>query len=421
MVDKEIVNTKVFVSCIESINKFYILKANEAKTVVQIQKQLNRVWYTASVLELENGMGEEEDNSEGGKEVEADDINPGELVIAKFQDNLFYRAKVLSIFIELDTSLTEVDMAEVLYIDYGNIGMVPINSTRPISSSLLALPPLAIQCSLFDCLALGEDTTTEFRGLVNKGCLLLETMGRREEVLEVDLIREMGDNMGYSSVRDVLVLCGKAVFYSSPSTIIPNVEERDYKQLPSLVAGSVHTVMLSHLHQLSHQQLPQLSVQLFSDQDKVALQLPSLMDQMGEVYGVKRSEELWGLGRCWPGMVCAVRDSRDKMWYRGQVVKIGKGRMVRVKYVDFGNTELVPDHKLRRLFKDFMVLPAMATRVSMEVKVEGAEVMAMLKEGIDLVDLNMKIVKEGSEELLPMVELKVEGNSVNNRLKQFVC
>eukprot|EP00092_Neocalanus_flemingeri_P093787 GFUD01119225.1.p1 GENE.GFUD01119225.1~~GFUD01119225.1.p1 ORF type:complete len:254 (-),score=87.81 GFUD01119225.1:109-792(-) len=227
--------------------------------------------------------------------------------------------------------------------------------------------------------------------------------------------------MGYTSVRDVLVLSGKAVFYSSPYTTIPNVEEKKYKQLPSLMDGSVHTVMLSHLHKLSHQQLPQLSVQLLSDKDKLALQLPSLMDQMGEVYGVKRSEELWGLGRCWPGMVCAVRDSRDKMWYRGEVGSIVKGRMVRVKYVDFGNTELVPDHKLRRLFKDFMVLPAMATRVSMEVKVEGAEVMAMLKEGIDLVDLNMKIVKEGSEELLPMVELKVEGNSVNNRLKQFVC
>eukprot|EP00092_Neocalanus_flemingeri_P022823 GFUD01024747.1.p1 GENE.GFUD01024747.1~~GFUD01024747.1.p1 ORF type:complete len:410 (+),score=149.13 GFUD01024747.1:441-1670(+) len=406
---KEIVNTKVYVSCIESINKFYVLRANDVKTIVQIQKELN--------MEVENSMGAEDDN-EGGKGIEAFDVKPGYLVVAKFHDN-FYRAKVLSLFIELDTSLTEVNMAEVLYIDYGNIGIVPITSTRTLPSSLLALPPLAIQCSLFDCLALGEATTTAFRGLVNKHCLLLEMMVRKE-VLEVDLIREVRDNMGYTSVRDVLVSSGKAVFYSSPYTTIPNVEERKYKQLPSLKDGSVHTVMLSHLHKLSHHQLPQLSVQLLSDKDKLALQLPSLMDQMGEVYGVKRSEELWGLGRCWPGMVCAVRDSRDKMWYRGQVVKVVKGRMVRVKYVDFGNTELVPAHRMRRLFQDFMELPALAIRVFMRVKVEGVEVMAMLKEGIDLVDLDMKIVEEGCEDILPRVELKVEGNSVNKWLKQFV-
>ena len=42
-----------------------------------------------------------------------------------------------------------------------------------------------------------------------------------------------------------------------------------------------------------------------------ALHLPRLMDQMGAVFRVKRSEMLWGLGRrCWPGMVCAVGDSK---------------------------------------------------------------------------------------------------------------
>jgi len=423
---EEQVNTKVYVSFIESVNKFYVQVARDVKSIIQIQKELNshRIRNKTGKLEVDDDDGiKAEDGTERKEEIDATDVKlkPGDLVTAKFiQDKLLYRARVLFTFIELDNTLSEVEMAEVLYIDYGNTAAVPITSIRSLRSSLQSLPPLASQCSLFDCLPLGEDTTKEFRGMVSGHSLLLEIMDRREEILEVDLIREVGDNLGYTSVRDVLVLCGKAIFYSSPFTSIPNVEERIYKQLPPLKAGSVHTVMLSHLHQLSHQQLPQLSVQLLSDQDKLALQLPSLMDQMGAVYGVKRSEELWGLGRCWPGVVCAVRDSRDKMWYRGEVVTIIKGRMVLVKYVDFGNSELVPAHRLRRLFMDFMELPVMATRVCLGVKVEGEEVLGMLREDISLVDLTMKVVEEGCGDVLPTVELEVEGVSVNKWLKEFL-
>lgn len=347
-------------------------------------------------------------------------VVPGDIVVAQFgQDKLMYRARVVNKFVELDFGLIEVDMAEVVFIDYGNTAIVTVSSIRPLSPSLLALAPLAIRCSMFDCMALGKDTTTEFSKLVSGHCLVMEVMGRKKEVLEVDLVREIGDTMGYASVRDVLVLSGKAVFYSSPTLTIPNVEERKYKKLPNLSAGSEHTVMLSHLHKLSHEKLPQLSVQLLSDQHNLALQLPSLMDQMGAVYGVKRSEELWGLGRCWPGMVCAVRDSRDKLWYRGEVVTTIRGRMVLVKYVDFGNSEQVPAHRMRRLFTDFLEMPALAMRVCLGARVEEEETMVMLKEGISLVDLNMKIVEEGSDKILPTVDLDVEGVSVCDWLRKM--
>ena len=271
---------------------------------------------------------------------------------------------------------------------------------------------------MFDSIASGKDITAEFIKLVIGHLLLMEVMGSKEEVLEVDLVREVGDNIGYTSIRDVLVLSGKAVFYSRPDLTIPNVEERKYKQLSILPAGSTHTVMVSHQHKLSQEQLPQLSVQLLSDEQRGALQLPSLMEQMKAVYRAKRSEELWGLGRCWSGMVCAVRDSRDKLWYRGEVITTIRGRMILVKYVDFGNTEQVPAHRMRRLFTDFLELPAMAMRVCMGVRVEGEETMGLLKESVSLVELSMTIVQAGSEKILPTVDLEVEGNSVSEWLRQ---
>ena len=88
--------------------------------------------------------------------------------------------------------------------------------------------------------------------------------------------------------------------------MIPSTEERKYKKVAIMMKGLTYPVVLSHTHKLRDDCVPQVSVQQVSDQDKTALQLPILMEQMKAVYGVKRSEELWGLGRCWPGMVCRV-------------------------------------------------------------------------------------------------------------------
>ena len=49
----------------------------------------------------------------------------------------------------------------------------------------------------------------------------------------------------------------------------------------------------------------------------------------------------------------------------------------------------------------------MATRVCLGVKVEGDEVLGMLREDISLVELTMKIVEGGSGDGLPTVELEV--------------
>jgi len=398
--DGEYISFKVTVSCVVSLEEFYVQKEADRDTLVQIQNLLNKKGKT--VTDVGPGALQEED-----------------FVAAQFPvDKLFYRGKVVSKLMELQSDLTEVEMVEIFFIDFGNTGTVPATSVGTLSPTLQALPAFATRCSMYDCMAVGKDTTLEFSRLVTGHILLMEVMGVHKEVLKVDLVREMGDNIGHTSVRDVLVLSGKALFYSPPDLMIPSTEERKYKKVATMVQGSTYTVLLSHTHKLRDDCVPQFSVQQVSDQDKTALQLPILMEQMKAVYGVKRSEELWGLGRCWPGMVCAVRDSRDKLWYRGEVVSIIKGRLILVKYVDFGNCEQVPAHRMRRLFSDFLELPALATRVCLSVKVEAEDTMTMLREEIGLADILMKILEEGSEKVLPTVDLEVEGVSVSEWLRQ---
>ena len=79
------------------------------------------------------------------------------------------------------------------------------------------------------------------------------------------------------SVRDVLVLSSKAVFHSRPDLMIPNVEERKYKNVKSLTKNTVYTVLLSHTHKLCENQMPQVSVQIVSGKEQRALLLPYLM------------------------------------------------------------------------------------------------------------------------------------------------
>ena len=399
-VDGDYISFKVIVSCIVSLEEFYVQKEADRNTLLQIQNLLNK--------KGRNVTGDSAGN-----------IQEEVFVAAQFPvDKMFYRGKVVSKFVELQLDLTEVEMVEIFFIDFGNTSTVPANSVRTLQPTLQVLPALATRCSMYDCMAVGKDTNLEFSRLIKGHVLLMEVMGVHKEVLEVDLVREMGDNIGHTSVRDVLVLSGKALFYSPPDLMIPSTEERKYKKVSTMVKGSTYSVLLSHTHKLRADCVPQVSVQQVSDQDKTALQLPILMEQMKAVYGVKRSEELWGLGRCWPGMVCAVRDSRDKMWYRGEVVSVIKGRLFLVKYVDFGNCEQVPAHKMRRLFSDFLELPALATRVCLPVKVEEEDTMTMLREEIGLADLDMKILEEGSEKVLPTVDLEVEGVSVSEWLRQ---
>jgi len=397
--DAEKISFEVQVTSIENINNFHVRKESEERTIDQIQSILNR-----------------DSSCELSEKSNVQFMNVGDNVAASYEaDNLFYRAKILCRFEEENSGC----QFEVLFIDFGNKAVVSSNSVRPLSRSLLAIPPLAIKCSMFDCVPHGAASTLEFGKLVTSSWLLMEVMGKEDDTLLVDLIMEMDDNIKYTSIRDLLVFSGQAEFNIDPCSIIPNIEERWFKKLPILPTGSTQLVAISHVHKQAPCQgdLLQLSVHLLSDPLNCCLQLPYLMDQMKSVYRAKRSEELWGVVQCWPGMVCAVKDPEDKLWYRAEVVKILKARIIMVKYVDFGNCVTVSAHRIRRLFSDFMDLPALAIRVCMRVRVPSIEIMDAFKENFLMRDVRMHVVEQGSENVLPTIDLDLDGISVSEWFK----
>lgn len=56
-------------------------------------------------------------------------------------------------------------------------------------------------------------------------------------------------------------------------------------------------------------------------------------------------------------MLCAAQYSADDRWYRAKVVGLPGERNVEVLYVDYGNTEVIPFWRLKKITKRFLVLP----------------------------------------------------------------
>ncbi|XP_052789839.1 uncharacterized protein LOC128224159 isoform X2 [Mya arenaria] len=96
-----------------------------------------------------------------------------------------------------------------------------------------------------------------------------------------------------------------------------------------------------------------------------SIALEELMDELEEEYrdcGDKYQipEELIK-----PGLVCATLFPEDNNWHRGVILGKSMAGLVKVYYVDYGNTNFVSINTLKFLKEKFMVLPAQAIQCRM--------------------------------------------------------
>jgi len=397
--------TEVRSSFIASMNDFYVVKEKNIRLLDTITTALNTREMVEDASKFTDEMGV---------------FKEGDVVMAKFcNDGSFFRGKIEAI-----TKIDEKEDAKVFLIDLGNREVLPASCLLhlPPTCTLLDPAPLAIHCSLFDCEPRGKKGERSFRSLVAGHKLILHKMGRDKQtgVLSVDLLRLMGDAVDHSSVRDLLVLSRRATFQSQPGTRIPNTDDgRQFQRLENdMEVGSVHAAVLSHLQPGPAPTLPpRLYLQLLAGP---ALRLPRLMDRMAAVYGARRSGELWSLASWGPGTVCAALD-QDRRWYRAQVQYTVAGRLLKVQYVDFGNYAVLPVHRLRCLFWEFLRLPAVAVEVSVD-GVENVKWMSALKSMLNSEDLTATVLETLPEEKIPHVKIVIDelGDSIKNLLPIYV-
>ena len=65
------------------------------------------------------------------------------------------------------------------------------------------------------------------------------------------------------------------------------------------------------------------------------------------------------------GMLCCGQFTEDDKWYRGKITGIKKGGLVEVHFVDYGNYELLPLSRVKKLQADFLSLPPQAVKCAL--------------------------------------------------------
>jgi len=300
------------------------------------------------------------------------------------------------------------DMVTVRFLDLGNTATVMKDCIALRPASLKPSRPLAMHCALFGCWSSGGlERRNAFAQLVMGRPLQLEVMGVKGGVRQVDLCFLERGKM--TSVRDLMVFLDHAKFsaplslptISAPEKPIIDVEAREFKRLPELKRGKVYRVLVSHVDKT------QVYVQLLSKKaEKFTLLLPDLMDQLGETYGVRKCEEMWSLGTDRPGTPCAVKDV-DGLWYRARLEKVIKCRIVRVTFVDFGNSVVVSLHKLRRLFPKFLRLPAIALPVTLKLEGRCTRSAAEMKSILGHQEVDLEVVGDKGEVKLVMEDFNL--------------
>ncbi|KFM72251.1 RING finger protein 17, partial [Stegodyphus mimosarum] len=297
-------------------------------------------------------------------------VEKGDVYLVQFsQDKKWYRGRVTVILEQKETQNTGEGLAssdtkklkkkelliEVLYIDYGNTETVPLSNFRNIQTRFLNLPGMAKECSLVDIKPANDaawtiEAITTFTKFVASQPVTMQVYEERNNVYYVDLSQTAESDVSNDvpvSVRDALVFLELAVFPSGKISPCKQRVEPQYMPPEPLRANVNISAIISHVESPSHFYVQQMST---------ASYLSSLIFEMNEVYNNQLNPILFGIFAPRIGMICAAQFSLDCQWYRAQVIGLPGGAKVKVRYVDFGNTEVIHHKFLRKLLNKFSKL-----------------------------------------------------------------
>ncbi|KAJ8718994.1 hypothetical protein PYW07_016550 [Mythimna separata] len=289
-------------------------------------------------------------------------ITPGKTYLAfNKADNMWQRCRVLSV----DTKNNKT-IIQVFCFDFGSIEFVSVDKLRLLPPSKIQCPyPLAINCSLFNCVPKTGNWTSE------DSFLIQNIIDNKQAVIHIHRIIPLS-NVDFKLECDVntfengISLVHALVFHDRAKIINPRLAFpaiMGAKDKPKLYTShndfnceNMELVYITHIvspdkFYIRKQHLQSIYEKLTEDLE----QEYSLASTVGSVY----LPEI--------GMVCAVNleNSRasapEARWARGVVTELpGRGR-VRVALPDSGHVVLVHWAALRYIHPKFTTLSALAT------------------------------------------------------------
>lgn len=286
----------------------------------------------------------------------------GDLVFAKFRDDVWYRAEV--------TGRSDIGdgcvFLGVRSIDYGRDDIVALGRVEAVRPNFLKIPQLACLCCLADVKPTGGDewsaeATKMFQHLVSNVPMMMRISTQFSNMYHIRLSWPLKEGVSDDQlvyVSDALVFQELAT-YANPEAILPNRE----KCLPSRYikpiipeGGRVIPVVVTEVFSphLFYVQVQQKEFSYF-------------IEMMAEIQDACEDDASSTLRLFLPfvGTSCLVKFRKQGQWCRSEVTELLGGGRVKVFNVDFGGTEIVNVIEMKKLPDRFVVLPTQAIRCTL--------------------------------------------------------
>jgi hypothetical protein len=283
-------------------------------------------------------------------------VHPGQTCAAlSVFDNCWYRCEV--------ARLVEGGSAEVFYVDFGNSENVPTSNLKPLSPDLLTHPPMARWCSLTSHFEqeFGEDEIEQFVTTVTDQVFELTIRKADDRTLIVSVRDEEGCQVGsvFSDAREKMAADkegdGESA-YDLPDLVSTErgyaIRSADYARLitPTVFKwplkagiGDKIEVYVSVIESPSS---------FFCQPLYMAAELEEMMNLVADMLeGVDPIAQ----DRATEGVLCGARFTQDDEWYRGVIEGVlPDTNEVNVRYIDYGNKEVLPVSRLVELPPDLL-------------------------------------------------------------------
>ena len=301
-------------------------------------------------------------------ELELNRLVAGIACVAKFsEDATWYRAEILEV--------KQNRKVLINFVDYGNKEEVEVTELKQLTQEYCSLPAQAVKCSLHNVKPASatwqESDVEKFRELTEDRSLVGQVMNRSNDGCYVIDLNDT-DPKAQQNIPEKMIADGNArpAAGNSTSRRSSSASQRSSTHERTPVSDAATPVeLLSPV--VTNNQTSNVIISYVSDKIKFWVQLEehrheldSMMEEIEKTYEcLKMSDQ--PIDNPEVGKACIAPFSEDGGWYRA-VIKSVHGRQVKVKYVDYGNSEILNVSKVKKINPQFTELPAQALPCTMK-------------------------------------------------------
>nr|DBA25695.1 TPA: hypothetical protein GDO54_010056 [Pyxicephalus adspersus] len=307
---------------------------------------------------------------------------PGIICCAKFKDDMYYRAEIVSI---------EKKQVKVFFLDHGNMEMVDWYNVRELPAEFKSLPAMVNKCCLVDIRPLRETWSPEailaFKVAVVDKKLVIHVISKNLDKYTIEVFDQ--SRVEESNIGKVLSSDGFAKYEELEAGPVVQTGRANgihtTPSLPAFNAGSTRTGQ-----QEVNVELPNEDGILYSPYEDQVFEpgttievivshvenpglfwcqnatQSSVLNNMMDLIQAHCSSTDTAPER--NALACFAQSPQNGIWYRGFIAEVPEGNLsnfVEVLYVDYGKKETVPLVNLRAMKNKFFHVKSQAFKCSL--------------------------------------------------------